>query len=157
MRNQAKREGWGPSLTKQSARDECNINVIVKRFTKTGQLTHISDGLGEYRDMSGIPDLHEAMNIVADANSLFMELPAEIRKACGHDASNFIDFIDDEENFDQCVEWGLLAPKENQLALDTTGTTDRVSSKTKERSHEATKDGKKEKPETLQEDGSGSS
>ncbi len=110
MRGTPGRKEWGPSLTKQSARDECDINFIVKRFTKTGQLTHISDGLLEYRDLSGIPDLHEAMTIVADANSLFQELPAEIRKACGHDAGNFIPFIEDEENFDQCVEWGLLPP-----------------------------------------------
>ncbi len=110
MKSYVGRPEWGPSLTKQSEADACDINKIVKRFTKTGQLTHISESLGEYRDMSGIPDLHEAMTIVADANSLFQELPAEIRKACGHDASNFLPYIDKEENFDQCVEWGLLPP-----------------------------------------------
>ncbi len=65
--------------------------------------------------MSQIPDLAEAMNIVADANSLFMELPAEIRKAVGHDVGNFLPFIDDPENFDTCVEMGLLEPKSNNV------------------------------------------
>lgn len=110
MESTPKRGPWGPSLAIQSAQNECDINFIVKRFTKTGQLTHIREGLMEFRDMSGIPDLHEAMTIVADANSLFQELPAEIRAACGHDASNFIAYVDDEENHDQCVEWGLLPP-----------------------------------------------
>lgn len=103
---------WGKSLTKQSAEAESNINNIIKLWTKTGELTHISQALGNYRDMSGIPDLHEAMNIVADAQSSFMELPAEIRKRVGHDVSNFLPFIDDPDNQDECIELGLIpAPK----------------------------------------------
>lgn len=107
---------WGPSRTKQSPSAETDINAIFKRFTETGQLTHISAALGEYRDMSGIPDLHEAMNIVADAQSSFMELPAEIRKICGHDVSKFLPFIDNPENFDKCVELGLLPAKPTKAA-----------------------------------------
>lgn len=99
---------FGPTLTKQSAEAESNINNIVKLYTKTGQLTHISEHLANYRDMSDIPDLHEAMNIVADANSTFQELPAEVRKAMAHDVANYLPFIDDPENLDQCVEWGIL-------------------------------------------------
>lgn len=99
---------WGPTRTKQSAEAESNINNIVKLYTKTGQLTHISQHLANYRDMSGIPDLHEAMNIVADANSTFQDLPAEVRKAMRHDVANFLPFIDDPENLEQCVEWGIL-------------------------------------------------
>ena len=108
------REDWGPSKTKQSAEADSNINNIVRRFTKTGQLTHISDVLGEYRDMSDIPDLKEAMDIVADANSTFQELPAHIRKAMGHDAANFLPYIDDPNNQEQCEIWGLI-PKTNTV------------------------------------------
>lgn len=104
---------WGVSLTKQSEEPATNINNIIKRYKRTGQLTHISQALGEYRDTSGIPDLAEAMNIVASANSTFAELPAEIRKLCKHDAANFLPFIDDPANFDQCVELGLFPAPEN--------------------------------------------
>lgn len=114
---------WGPTRTKGSQGPECDLNNIIKRFTKTGQLTHISAKLGEYRDVSGLPDLHEAMNIVADAQSSFNELPAEIRKLCDHDVGKFLPFIDDPANLEQCIEFGLLPetarpkePKEEKKA-----------------------------------------
>jgi len=107
---------WGVSRTKQSEEPHCNINNIIKMFTKTGELTHISRDLGEFRDISGVPDLAEALNIVADAKSSFMELPAEIRKLCDHDVGKFLPYIDNPDNFDKCVELGLLAPKPKQKA-----------------------------------------
>lgn len=99
---------WGVTRTKQSKEAECNINNIIARFTHTGQLTHISQALGEYRDVSGLPDLHAAMNLVADANSTFQELPAEIRARCNHTVGDYLDFIDNPDNLDYCVEKGLL-------------------------------------------------
>lgn len=110
MNSTPPRPDWGPTRAKQSAEAETNINNIVKRFTKTGQLTHVSEHLGQYRDMSEVPDLHEAMNVVADANSAFMELPAEVRKAVGHDVGNFLPWLDDPANAEQALEWGLLDP-----------------------------------------------
>ncbi len=108
-----RREGptdWGVTRTKTSAEAECNINNIMKRHKRTGQLTHISNALMEYRDVSGLPDLHEAMNVVANANSLFNELPSAIRRLCHHDAANFLPFIDDPENLEVCQEHNILPP-----------------------------------------------
>lgn len=99
---------WGVSRTKQSQEPATNINNIVAKYMKTGQLTHISETLGQYRDVSGLPDLHEAMNLVAAAQSSFNELPAAIRKRVGHDVANFLPFIDDPANLEECVELGLL-------------------------------------------------
>lgn len=100
---------WGVSKTKQSQEAQCNINNIIKMYTVTGTLTHISEALGEYRDMTLQPkDMHECMNIVANAQSLYHELPAEVRKATGHNVANFLPYIDDPENIDKCVEMGLL-------------------------------------------------
>lgn len=100
---------WGVSKTKQSAEPECNINNIIALYKTTGQLTHLSAHLAQYRDVSGLPDLHEAMNLVADANSVFEELPAAVRKICDHDPANFLPFIDNPENFETCVALGLLS------------------------------------------------
>jgi len=105
---------WGVSRTKQSATDDTDINLIFARFQETGQLTHISNELMVYRDASLDPkNLHEALNIVAEAHSLFEELPAAIRHRLGHDVGNFLPFIDDPENLDECIELGLL-PKETK-------------------------------------------
>ncbi len=112
MEHSRKRGSWGPTRTKQSSEPECNINNIVKRFTKTGELTHISTALGEYRDMSGTPDLHTAMNIVADAQSIFMELPPEIRFKCDNDVAKFLNFFDDKANTNELVDYGVLPESE---------------------------------------------
>jgi len=39
-----------PSLTKQSFRDECDVNVIVKRYTETGMINHIPRTTPQYGD-----------------------------------------------------------------------------------------------------------
>lgn len=100
---------WGESRTKQSAEPESNINNIMARYKKTGELTHVAESLGEYRDVSGLPDLEQAMNIVADAQSMFMELPPHIRKRVGHDVGNFLPFLDDPANKDECIALGLIS------------------------------------------------
>lgn len=99
---------WGITRTKGSEASAVNINNIMKKFKTTGQLTHISANLMEYRDTSGATDLHAMMNIVADAQSDFMHMPAAIRKACNHDVGNFIPYVDNPENLEQCVAWGIL-------------------------------------------------
>jgi len=99
---------WGVSRTKQSEEKKCNINNIIKMYTKTGELQHISKTLMEYRDMSGIPDLHTAMNIVADAQSTFMELPAHIRAKCNHDVGAFLNYFDNPDNAEELVDAGVL-------------------------------------------------
>lgn len=106
---------WGPTRTQQSAKDQCNINLIMKRAESTGTLTHISRELAQYRDMSNIPDLADGMAIVADANSAFAELPADVRKAVGHDVGNFLPFIDNPDNYDECVTLGLLPANEPNI------------------------------------------
>lgn len=99
---------WGPTRTVQSLANDTDINNIMKRFMKTGELTHISEALGAYRDISGIPDLHEALNIVTEAQSMFNELPGEVRALVGHDVGNFLPWIDDPDNLVEAIDHGLL-------------------------------------------------
>lgn len=98
----------GVGRTKQSPAAECDINVLLRKYKQAGELSHISNHLNQYRDLTGTPDLHEAMNIVADANSEFEHLPAEVRAECGHDASNFLPWIDNPDNQDTAEKYGLL-------------------------------------------------
>jgi len=39
-----------PSLTRQSFKDECDVNQIVKRYTETGMINHIPRANPEYGD-----------------------------------------------------------------------------------------------------------
>lgn len=103
----------GPSRTKQSMKDECDVNLILARHSRTGILSHLNQMEARYGDLVGI-DFQTAANIVADARSLFEELPAKIRKKFGNNPGQFLEFTDDPANRDKLVEMGLATKREVQ-------------------------------------------
>lgn len=68
----------GPSLTRQSEADECDINKIMERFDRTGQLPTVIKAPGTYGD-ARVVDFQTAKQIVLDAENLFKSLPANAR------------------------------------------------------------------------------
>ena len=78
--------------TKQSFRDEVNINNILDKYQATGQLTHVRQHPGVYGDFSNINDLQGAIEKVRQAQQLFESLPSEMRKTFNNNASEFIKF-----------------------------------------------------------------
>lgn len=99
----------GKSLTKQSMKQECDINFIIQQFSKTGVIQHQKSYEGQYGDFMTI-DFHEAMNVVAEANSMFESVPAAIRKEFGNDPKRFLDFVTNPENDDKLREMRLIPP-----------------------------------------------
>jgi len=55
-------------------------------------------------------DYHEALNIVADAESMFEELPSTIRAQFENDPHKFLEFVQDPNNLDEMRELGLAKP-----------------------------------------------
>lgn len=105
--------------TIQSAAAECDINKIVGKYKRTGELTHISQGIARYGDFTTEADYHQALLNVQEAKEQFMELPAEIRALAHHDPGEFLTFVDDPKNRDQCIELGIIpSPKEERLAAE---------------------------------------
>jgi len=96
-----------PSLTKQSFKDECDINNILKKYRNTGLITHVQTARQGYGDFSSITDYQSAMNAVLAAQEAFLELPAEIRERFGNDPMTFVQFIDNPANVNAAVELGL--------------------------------------------------
>jgi len=100
------------SLAIQSAKDEADINTIVRRFGLTGELP------GDFQmpqsgDFTNIPDFHSAMNRVRQAEEAFMELPGEIRARFMNDPAAVMEFLNDDKNREEAVKLGLVAkPKE---------------------------------------------
>ena len=105
----------GKSSTKQSFKDECDINNILGKFRKTGLLEHVAVHQGDYRDLSEPTDYQTALNIVLSANAAFESLPSDIRKDFGNNPAAFLEFVDNPDNADKLVEMGLANPPENQL------------------------------------------
>jgi len=98
-------------VTKQSDAKDCDINLLFKRFEKTGQLPDVIARNGSYGDFSNVPDYQEACNIVKMANEQFSLLDAPIRNRFDNDPAKFLAFVNDEKNMDEMAKMGLLKPE----------------------------------------------
>lgn len=96
----------GKSRTKQSFREESEINNIMARYTKTGIIDHFGQYGGEYGFASSVV-FHEAMNVVTKADQMFEALPAAIRRRFNGDPADFLEFVQNPENQEELVELGL--------------------------------------------------
>lgn len=103
------------SLTQQSFKDECDINVIVERFGLTGEMPQVRE-LGEYGDFTGIFDFQTAMNTIRQAQEAFDAWPAHIRARFHNQPQELLDFLADEENRPEAVKLGLVAAPPPQEA-----------------------------------------
>jgi len=105
-----------PSLTKQSFRDECDINNILRKFNVTGQLP-AGSVQPQYGDFSGITDYQSALNAVMAAQDSFLALPAKVRARFDNDPALFVEFASDEANKDEMKALGLLSQETVQAVV----------------------------------------
>lgn len=97
------------SLAVQNAKDESDINTIVRRFGLTGELP--SDvAMPQSGDFVGAPDFQTSMNLVRQAQEEFLRVPADIRARFGNDPGAFMAFLDDDANRAEAQRMGLLKP-----------------------------------------------
>lgn len=105
---------------KQSFKEECDINTIVKRFGIGYEIPE-NIRVPQFGDFTGINDFHDAMNRVATARENFELLPANIRAKFDNDPGKFVDYASDEKNRPGLKEMGLLskeALERDQKAAD---------------------------------------
>ena len=100
----------GQTLTQQHFRDECDVNRIMKQWIATGTIEHIARTEGVYGDFTNVGDYQDAQNRIVEAKINFLALPLPIRKRMNHDPEKLIAFLSDEDNHDEAVELGILAP-----------------------------------------------
>lgn len=95
---------------KQSFVAECDINNILKQYSATGQLRHISANFqqGAYQDLPDNLDFQEALNIVKEGEIAFASLPSKTRDRFQNDPSSFLEFLNNPENRDEAVKLGLV-------------------------------------------------
>lgn len=98
-----------PSMTKQSFKEECDINNIVRRFEATGVIDHLNMRAreGVYTDLPDPIDFQGALNVVLAAETAFGSLPADLRARFGNDAEQFLAFTADPANQEEMIKLGL--------------------------------------------------
>jgi phage internal scaffolding protein len=99
-----------PSLTQQHFKDETDINNILRQFNITGMLPE-STLSPRYGDFTGISDYQSALNAVIAAESEFDGLPAQIRARFNNNPEELINFLENDQNYDEAVKLGLVDQK----------------------------------------------
>lgn len=94
--------------TKQSDQAGCDINVLMDQYRTTGQINWQNNATPQYGDYTNVGDYQAAQNLVAEANSLFAELPAPLRKRMDNDPTKLAAYLADTRNHEEAVELGLL-------------------------------------------------
>lgn len=97
-----------PSRTKQSMKEECDINGIMRRFERTGLITHNAQRESYFADVSEVPDFAAAVDVVRKAEEMFLSLPAKLRLQFDNDPAKYVNFCSDAANLEKMQELGLV-------------------------------------------------
>lgn len=90
-------KNYDDGRTKQCHADECDIEKIMHRFGVTGTISHLVKFEGLYGDFSDF-DFHAQSTKLAQGETIFAELPAEIRREFGQDPAAFFAYVNDPAN-----------------------------------------------------------
>lgn len=97
-------------MTKQSHKDECDINRILKQYQRTGIITHVQSARPTYLDLPDAVDFQSSMETVLVGQEAFASLPAKVRAHFDNDPALFLEALVDPAQADQMREWGFLKP-----------------------------------------------
>jgi len=101
------------SMTQQSDKDDADINIIMSRFQKSGQLPQVKlEPL--YADFTDTPDYRTAVEMIQQADEAFSMIPARIRAQFDNNPQEFIAYALNpaKENREQMAKWGLTQPEQ---------------------------------------------
>lgn len=100
------------SLTKQSFKDECDINNIIARARDGGDISHINTRVGTYGDFTNVPSYRDALDFVREADEMFLGLDPNVRARFRNDPQELLSFLADDKNREEAVKLGILPPPE---------------------------------------------
>lgn len=105
-----------PSKTDQSFAKDCDVNEIIKKFTKSGQLTHLARKEGIYADVSQIQDLLGSYETVNLAHEAMQSLPSQLRAKLENDPAKLIEYLNDPKNDEEAIKLGLKSMPETPIS-----------------------------------------
>ncbi len=111
----------GESATKQSFKDECDINNIMAAFAVTGVLNHANESEANYGFASSDSST-ESMHLITDAQNMFANLPSQLRTRFDNDPVKFLEFTENANNLPEMIELGLMADDYVPPSIETTNT-----------------------------------
>lgn len=102
-----------PSRVAADMAADCDVNLIVSRYQRSGILPTVRNNFGDdgkYRDVADAPSYIEGLNIVAQANEMFAQLPSDVRREFGNSPERFLEAYHDPKRKSFLQELGVLPP-----------------------------------------------
>ncbi len=111
--------------TKQTFRDETDINAILKRAQKTGTVSHLNKYEARYGDFANF-DFFEAQLQLTAGREIFDALPSEIRNEFNQSQAEFFEYVNDPANKDRLGELlpALAEPGRQNIVVKTANADD---------------------------------
>lgn len=99
------------SRTKQSHKDECDINNILAQYKRTGIVQHVHAARPTYEDLPSDVDFQASLNTILAAEEAFAALPSKVRDYFANSPERFLAAFADDKQHPQLREFGLLGPR----------------------------------------------
>lgn len=90
------------SLTQQHFKDDCDVNVILERFMRTGEMPS-TYAIPSFQDVSDYADFRELQDAMSDAREYFDSLPARVRARYNNDLNDFYESLSTRQGYDSFV------------------------------------------------------
>lgn len=97
-------EIYSDGLTKQTFKDETDINRLLAGAQKGQSLAHLVRHGAQYGDFSDVDDLLSAYARWNRGLEIFDDLPSEVKKDFGNDAGAFFAYVNDPANSARLAE-----------------------------------------------------
>lgn len=96
--------------TQQHQKDDTDINLIMKRATRSGVLasSFMSRGNPRFGDFTKIASFQDAYNQITQAQAAFAALPSALRTRFENDPGKLIAFLEDPTNKEEAINLGLV-------------------------------------------------
>lgn len=88
------------SLTQQHFKDDCDVNVILERFMRTGEMPS-TYAIPSFQDVSDYADFRELQDAMSDAREYFDSLPARVRARYNNDLTHFYESLNTRQGYDE--------------------------------------------------------
>ncbi len=89
--------------TKQSQKDECDINKLLERAARKGSLSHLDKYQSRYGDFADFDFTEHAIKM-AEGQTIFENLPAEVQKEFDQSPDKFFNFVTDPQNAEKLAQ-----------------------------------------------------
>ena len=93
--------------TDQSFKKDCDLRVILDKFTRGSLRPDEVYRAGQYGDFTEATDFIQSQHIIAEMTQHFESLPSDLRDKFDNDVATYLDYVHDPKNAEEMSELGM--------------------------------------------------